>query len=91
MHPSIILYFWIITSFPKTGGVLEQNFSWKCFYNINICFRLPSTTGNLQTLQVETRDSNSRLVVDEDYNGKFRLESVLLADHITVIVKEMSI
>ena len=32
---------------------------------------------HLHPLQVETCDSNSRLVVDEDDNGKFRLERVL--------------
>ena len=31
---------------------------------------------HLRPLQVENCDSNSRLVVDEDDNGKFRLERV---------------
>ena len=34
------------------------------------------TSNNLHLLQVENCDSNSRLVVDEDDNGKFRLERV---------------
>ena len=32
------------------------------------------TSNHLHPLQVENCDSNSRLVVDEDDNGKFRLE-----------------
>ena len=34
------------------------------------------TSNHLHPLQVENCDSNSRLVVDEDDNGKFRLERV---------------
>ena len=34
------------------------------------------TSGHLHPLQVENCDSNSRLVVDEDDNGKLRLERV---------------
>ena len=34
------------------------------------------TSSLLYPLQVENCDSNSRLVVDEDDNGKFRLERV---------------
>ena len=34
------------------------------------------TSGHFHPLQVENCDSNSRLVVDEDDNGKFRLERV---------------
>ena len=40
------------------------------FYNVS------PTTNHLYPLQVENCDSNSRLVVDEDDNGKFRLERV---------------
>ena len=35
-----------------------------------------TTSNHLHPLQVKNCDSNSRLVVDEDYNGKFRLERV---------------
>ena len=35
-------------------------------------------SSHLHPLQVENCDSNSRLVVDEDDNGKFRLERVKL-------------
>ena len=34
------------------------------------------TSSHLHPLQVENCDSNSRLVVDEDDNGKLRLERV---------------
>ena len=34
------------------------------------------TSSHLYSLQVENCDSNSRLVVDEDDNGKLRLERV---------------
>ena len=36
----------------------------------------PLTSNHLHPLQVENCDSNSRLVVDEDDNGKVRLEKV---------------
>ena len=39
-------------------------------------FNFSSTSSHLHSLQVENCDSNSRLVVDEDDNGKFRLERV---------------
>ena len=39
-------------------------------------FNFPLTSNHLHSLQVENCDSNSRLVVDEDGNGKFRLERV---------------
>ena len=49
-------------------------------------------SSHLHPLQVENCDSNSRLVVGEDDNGKFRLESVkdtrtvsLLYDTVTFI------
>ena len=41
-----------------------------------IFFNFPPTSSHLHPLQVENCDSNSRLVVDEDDNGKFRLERV---------------
>ena len=39
-------------------------------------FNFPPVLNHLHPLQVENCDSNSRLVVDEDDNGKFRLERV---------------
>ena len=37
-----------------------------------IFFKFQPTSNHLHPLQVENYDSNSRLVVDEDDNGKFR-------------------
>ena len=39
-------------------------------------FNFLPTSNHLHPLQVENCDSNSRLVVDEDNNGKFKLEMV---------------
>ena len=41
-----------------------------------IFLNFPPTSNHLHPLQVANRDSNSRLVVDEDDNGKFRPERV---------------
>ena len=41
-------------------------------------FHLPLASSHLHSLQVENCDSNSRLVVNEDDDGKFRLERVLM-------------
>ena len=41
---------------------------------IAIFFNLPPTSSHLHPLQVRNCDSILRLVVDEDDNGKFRLE-----------------
>ena len=41
-----------------------------------IFFNFSPTSSHLHPLQVENCGSNSRLVVDEDDNGKFRLERV---------------
>ena len=55
-----------------------MNISIKLVYQyMAIFFNFPPTSNHLHTLQVENFDSNSRLVVDEDDNGKFRLERVL--------------
>ena len=43
-----------------------------------IFFNLPPTSNHLRSLQVENCDSNSRLVLDEDDNGKFMSERVKL-------------
>ena len=47
-----------------------------------IFFNFSPTSSHLHPLQVENCDSNSRLVVDEDDNGKLRLEKV--KSHFTV-------
>ena len=41
-----------------------------------IVFNFSPTSNHLYPLQVGNCDSNSRLVLDEDNNGKFRLERV---------------
>ena len=59
--------------------VLERKFSWNCFKNNSIFFHLSPTStclSHFHPLQAENCDSNSWLVVDEDDNGKFRLERV---------------
>ena len=43
------------------------------------------TLNHFHPLQVENCGSNSRLVVDEDDNGKFRLEICFISSKITVI------
>ena len=43
---------------------------------MSIFINFSTTSSHLHPLQVENCDSNSRLVVDEDDNGKFRLERV---------------
>ena len=46
------------------------------FQYMAIFLNFSSTSNRLHPLQVENCDSNSRLVVDEDDNGKFRIERV---------------
>ena len=49
----------------------------KLFYQyMTIFFNFSPTSNYLHPLQVENCDGNSRLVVDEDDNGKFGLERV---------------
>ena len=47
---------------------------------MTIFFNFKTTSNHLHSLQVENCDSNSRLVVDEDDNGKFRPERVKAQD-----------
>ena len=55
----------------------------KLFYEyMVIFFNLSPTSSHLHPLQVENCGSNSRLVVDEDENGKFRTERV---KHVKVV------
>ena len=51
---------------------------------IAIFFNFSPTSSHIHPLQVENCDSNSRLVVDKDDNGKFRLERVEHPGFITV-------
>ena len=51
----------------------------KLFYKyMAIFFKLSPSLSHSHPLQVENCDSNSRLVVDEDDNGKPRLERIKL-------------
>ena len=75
MHQCIILHLLTMTSFPTHREGLEQRFSWN-YFNNNSFFHLPPTSSHLHPLQAENCDSNSRLVVYEDDNGKYRLEKV---------------
>ena len=49
-----------------------------------IFFNFSPTSSHLHPLQVENCDNNSRLVVDEDDNGKFRLERVKLLKYVCI-------
>ena len=53
---------------------------------IAIIFNLSPTSNHLHPLQVENCDSNSRLVVDEDDNGLFRLQRVKHMVELNLIV-----
>ena len=64
--------------------VLEHKLSWNCFKNNSIFYHLSPTSSHFHPLQVEHCNSNSRLVVDENDNGKLRLERVNLTYWITV-------
>ena len=62
--------------FPTTKGFM-MTISLKLIYQyMAIFFNFLPTSSHLHSLQVENCDSNSWLVVDEDDNGKFRLERV---------------
>ena len=62
--------------FPTTKGFsMKISMTLICQYMV-IFFNFSLTSNHLHPLQVENCDSNSRLVVDEDDNGKFRIERV---------------
>ena len=61
--------------FPQPRA-LEWIFPWNWFTNTSFFVTFSPTSNHLHPLQVENCDSNSRLVVDEDDNGKFRPERV---------------
>ena len=63
-------------NFPTTD-CFRKKISMKLFYQyMTILFNFSPTLHHLHPLEVENCDSNSRLVVDEDDNGKFRPERV---------------
>ena len=54
----------------------------KLFYRYMAIFlNFSPTLTHLHSLQVENCDSNSRLVANEDGNGKFRAQGVEAIDH----------
>ena len=54
-----------------------MNIAMKLVYQyMAIFFNFPPASSHLHPLQVNNYASNSRLVVDEDDNGKFRLQRV---------------
>ena len=59
-----------------TRGFENDNFHETVLIIAVIVLYLSPASSHLHSLQVENCDSNSRLVVDEDDNGKFRLERV---------------
>ena len=62
--------------FPTTKG-FSREIAMKLLYQFMAIFvNFSPTSSHFHPLQVENCGSNSRLVVDEDDNGKFRLEKV---------------
>ena len=61
-------------NFPITKGFRIKISMQLAYQYIAIFFNFSTTSNHLHPLQVENCDSNSRLVVDEDDNGIFRLE-----------------
>ena len=61
-------------NFPTTEGFKTKIPMKPVYKYMAIYFIFSLTSSHLHPLQVENCDSNSRLVVDEDDNGEFRLE-----------------
>ena len=53
---------------------------------IAIFFNFYTTSNHLHPLQVENCEINSRLVVDDDGNGKIRLESFKVGENYSYLV-----
>ena len=71
--------------FPTTKG-FRRIISMKQLYQyMAIFFNFSATSSHLYPLQVKNCDSNSRLVVDKDDNGKVRLERVNVNMKITLL------
>ena len=58
---------------------------------MTIFLNLSPTSSHLHLLQVENCDSNSRLVVDEDDNGKFRLQKVNPLTNETYVIVHLQV
>ena len=69
-------------SFLKPRGLRRKVFIFIITISF-LFFDLSPTLNNLHPLRVKTYDSNFRLVVDEDGNGKFKLgrNKITLAQH----------
>ena len=65
-------------NFPTTSGFRMKNPMKLVHRYITILFTFPTTSNQFHPLLVKNCGSNSRLVVDEDDNGKFRPERVNL-------------
>ena len=77
MHWSIILHPWKTDLIFLQQKFLGTKISNELVYQYtSIFFNFLTKSNHLHPLQVENCNSNSRLVVDEDDNGKFRLERV---------------
>ena len=78
-------------NFPTTKG-FRMNISMKlvCQFMAIFFIFLP-TSNHFHSLQVENCDSNSRLVVDEDDNGKVRVERVKHQDLQCLVSNETSL
>ena len=63
-------------NFPTIRGFRTKISMQLVYLYMAIFFNFQTTSNHLHPLQVENCDSNSQLVVDEDDNGKFRLERV---------------
>ena len=63
-------------NFLTTSGFWNEIPMKLVYQYMAIFFNFSPTSNHLHPLQVENCDSNSRLVVDEDDNVKFRLEMV---------------
>ena len=63
-------------NFPTNTGFRMKISMQLVHQYMTIFFNFQTTSNHLHPLQVENCDSNSRLVVDEDDNGKFRPEGV---------------
>ena len=63
-------------NFPTTKGFKKKISMKLAWQYMVIFFNFSLTSNHHYPLQVGNCDSNSRLVVDEDDNGKFRIERV---------------
>ena len=77
MLQSSILPLWKMTQFPSLRFFKTKIFHVTVLIITIFIFHLPPTSNHPHPQQVENCDSNSRLVVDEDDNSKFRHDKVV--------------